>query len=95
VSSSEHKLEWEVIETPEELKSAGDPDPKLDCGECSVCGWSGKLSECETAQEGNCEEGYVTAAYCPVCEDGGCIENFYPSGESLAEWEKEQCSNSG
>ena len=72
-----------------ELKSADDPTPLLDCGSCSECGWSGKLSDCEKEQEGNYEEGYVWAVYCPECEDGGCIENYYPSAESLAQWKKQ------
>jgi len=73
----------------EKLKSNGDPCPELDCGTCSECGWSGSLSDCETDQEGNYYDGYITAVYCPVCEDGGCIDDFYPSDESLAEWEKD------
>ena len=72
-----------------DLKSANDPDPKLDCGTCSICGWSGKLSECETDIEGNYYDGYITAVYCPVCEDGGCVDDFYPSDESLDKWELE------
>ena len=68
-----------------ELKPSNEPDPVLDCGTCSECGWSGKLSECEKAEEGNFETGYHWAVYCPVCEDGGCIDDFYPSSESLTQ----------
>ena len=79
----------------EKLKPNGDPNPRLDCGTCSECGWTGKLSECETGQEGSYEEGYYSVVYCPVGEDGGCIDDVYPSKESLDEWEKEHGECSG
>ena len=71
------------------IKPSNEPDPVLDCGTCSECGWTGKLSDCIKEEEGNYDTGYYWAVYCPVCEDGGCIENFYPSAESLAEWKRE------
>ena len=72
-----------------ELTPMNDCDAELDCGSCSECNWSGKLSECPTEEEGTYESGYYTAVFCPVCEDGGCIENFYPSEESIEKWNNE------
>ena len=54
------------------------------CG-CSECGWSGKISECEWEME---SEGWeyppYRVDYCPKCEDGGCIDDYYNE-----EWYKE------
>lgn len=65
------------------------PDIPQDSGECSVCGWSGKLSDAVKEEEGNYQSGYYTAVFCPECEDGGCIENFYPSEEAHQKWREE------
>lgn len=54
-------------------------EPSLNCCECSNCGWFGYVSECETVWE---SEGWEYPKYqvqlCPDCEDGGCIDNYYP-----------------
>ena len=51
------------------------------CG-CEVCGWEGKVADCETEWE---SEGWEYPSYevvlCPKCEDGGCISDFWPSSE--------------
>jgi hypothetical protein len=47
-----------------------------------------KVSECETEEDGDWESGYYLIHLCPVCEDGGCIDDYFPSEESLAQWRK-------
>jgi len=49
------------------------------CG-CSNCGWKGKCSDCKTDWE---SEGWEYPEYqihlCPVCDDGGCIDDYWYS----------------
>lgn len=66
-------MNFTSIETPNEEHK---PDM---CG-CSVCGWKGKCSDCETEME---SEGWEYPDYevhiCPKCEDGGCIDDYWHS----------------
>ena len=66
--------------------------PKPDLARCTAydaatgsagCGWSGKVDECDTIQEGDRESGYVTVDVCPKC--GGEIE-YEMSEQCAAEW---------
>jgi hypothetical protein len=60
--------------------------PKLDIGICSICGWRGMLSECDTEQDGDWEHGYFQNYLCPVCKDGGCIDDFDYSPEQMEKY---------
>lgn len=55
-----------------------DDDVKCDMCSCSNCGWEGYTSVCETDTE---SDGWEYPTYiihlCPVCEDGGCIDNYW------------------
>jgi len=55
------------------------PEPADMCG-CSDCGWKGKCSDCETEWE---QDGYENPSYqihlCPMCIDGGCIDDYWHS----------------
>ncbi len=64
-------------------------EPLPDIGRCGECGWEGKLDKCEIGvdeewESGRREEFY----YCPICEDGGCIDNYEMSAERVEEWYK-------
>lgn len=56
----------------------------IDMCSCSNCGWEGKVSDCEQMKE---QDGWENPPYwihlCPVCEDGGCIDDYWPSEEGL------------
>lgn len=56
------------------------------CG-CSQCGWKGKVSDCQTEWE---SDGWEMPSYqvhiCPVCEDGGCIDDYFFSEEMYKEY---------
>jgi len=74
------------------FKEAFDPDrePLPDIAICSECGWRGHVSECQIAPhgDGDWETGYHPVHLCPICEDGGCIDNYDMSDERAKEWEK-------
>ena len=57
--------------------------PKMDMCQCDLCGWSGKVSECEVEWE---RDGWEYPEYqihlCPKCDDGYMVEYWY-SEESL------------
>lgn len=59
-----------------------DSVPAPDMCSCANCGWKGKASDCERTKE---SEGWEYPSYwihlCPVCEDGGCIDDYWYSGE--------------
>ena len=61
--------------------------PKPDIAICSTCGWRGSVSECERSEGGDWEFGYYAVYLCPVCEDGGCIEDYGISSERWKEFE--------
>jgi len=56
--------------------------PVPDMCSCSICSWEGQVSECETGWD---QDGYESEPYqihlCPVCEDGGCIDDYWYSGD--------------
>ena len=63
-----------------------DPEPKPNIAICSECGWQGPTSECIKDQEGDWESGYYLIDLCPVCEDGGCIDDYDMTPERTKEW---------
>jgi len=67
---------WDLILSEEDPNAI----PKADMCGCSNCGWKGKCSDCETEQE---QDGWENPPYtihlCPVCEDGGCIDDYWYS----------------
>jgi len=65
-----------------------DKEPSADIAICSECGWRGNVSECEIGTDGDWESGYYEIDLCPVCEDGGCIDDYDMSEERLKEWEE-------
>ena len=64
--------------------------PPCDMCRCSNCGWFGSCDECETEQE---QDGWESPPYglhlCPVCEDGGCIDDYFHSDAILLGHESE------
>jgi len=69
------------------------PEPKMDMCKCSNCGWSGKVSDCETEME---SDGWEYPEYeiviCPKCDDG-CVDDFWYSDielqkEEIKKWDK-------
>jgi len=58
-----------------------------DLAHCSDCGWRGPATECQKGTEGDWESGYYAVDYCPVCEDGGCIDDYDFSPEQLEKLE--------
>ena len=59
-----------------QLRTNVDINPNM-CS-CSNCGWNGKTEGLETSWE---SEGWEYPDYqidlCPVCPDGGCIDDYY------------------
>ena len=64
--------------------------PEMDRARCSECMRTFKVKDLPTEEEGGGEEPVYTIHICPKCEDGGCIDDYYPSKKSLAKWRKEQ-----
>ena len=62
-----------IIEAPDEINT---PRHKVTNAICSTCGGNFPIEDCETEQEGSYEEGYHDVHICPVCEDGGCIDDY-------------------
>jgi len=65
--------------------------PPLDIAICSECNRQYKVSDCPKDEEGDWESGYYEVDLCPVCEDGGCIDDYCYSPEQLKvfkAWEK-------
>ena len=50
--------------------------PKPNIAICSQCGWKGSVTKCEIGEEGDWETGYYKIDLCPICEDGGCIDDY-------------------
>ena len=68
---------------------APQPDePDMDMASCAECQGSWPVSYLKMEQDGDYESGYYNYHLCPDCEDGGAIEDYYPSEESLAAWKK-------
>lgn len=65
----------DIIESTESTE-----DDKPDYCKCSKCGWSGDVAECATEME---QDGWENPPYvvhlCPKCEDGGCIDDYFPA----------------
>lgn len=47
------------------------PEPVLTMATCTECGWTGRIEDCDTEEDGDWETGYVTVHVCPVCDEGG------------------------
>jgi len=59
--------------------------PLPDIAICSGCEWKGHVSECKTDEEGDWENGYYIIHICPICEDGGCIDDYEYSEGGIKE----------
>lgn len=70
----------------EELNKNVEPQP--DIAICSICGWKGSINLCHIDEEGDFETGYYLIHLCPVCEDGGCIDNYEYSLKAAQEYDK-------
>ena len=59
-------------------KEINPKEPEFTHCSCTTCGWKGLVSDCETEQE---QDGWENPPYtihlCPICEDGGCIDDYY------------------
>jgi DNA-directed RNA polymerase subunit RPC12/RpoP len=71
--------------------------PEFDMCKCSTCGKTFKVSEIISEVESENWENPQTylVHYCPHCEDGGELLEYWPSKESLAKWKKEQSDEAG
>lgn len=62
--------------------------PEFDRCRCSSCGIKLKVSDCPEELE---SEGWEYAPYivhvCPNCNDGGMIDDYWPSKRSVIRWE--------
>ena len=63
-----------------------DSEPIPDIAICSECGWRGPVSKCLKDQDGDWESGYYIIDLCPICADGGCIDDYDMTPERLKEW---------
>ena len=58
-------------------------EPSPDMCKCGNCNNTFKVDDCETEYDHH--DGWEMPAYteilCPVCEDGGCIDDFFFSKE--------------
>ncbi len=68
-------MDMKIIKNPTTLKDL----PLPDCCSCGECGWSGKISKCNSYADSEDWEGSETYIVheCPKCEDGGMIGNYY------------------
>jgi hypothetical protein len=68
------------------------PEPEPDLCRCSDCGWEGRIADCEQEWD---SEGWEYPSYlvilCPVCEEGGCIDDYFFS-RRLARWWNRHCA---
>ena len=63
-------------------------EPKPDIAICSECGWRGSVEKCIKEQDGDWESGYYEIDECPICKDGGCIDNYDMSPQRFKEWKQ-------
>ena len=56
-------------------------EPVCDMCKCSECGWEGKVSDAIVEWESESWENPTEyeVVYCPVCEDGGMVDDFWNS----------------
>jgi len=65
-----------------------DPMPEPDIAICSQCGWRGPIASDEATLERDWEDGYCVDL-CPICDDGGCIDDYdFSTVEKAKEWEE-------
>ena len=60
--------------------------PSPDLGNCSDCGKTFKIEDCPTEIDGDWETGYYEVPVCPVCKDGGCIDDYSYSRKQMKEY---------
>ena len=65
---------------------APSPVPAQDIAICSECNWRGPIVECSIGEDGDWETGYYPVPECPICEDGGSIDDFDMSPVRYMEW---------
>lgn len=63
-------------------------EPRPDIAICSECGWKGSTLECIKGEDGDWETGYYPIDLCPVCEDGGCIDDYDMTPDREKEWDE-------
>jgi Fe2+ or Zn2+ uptake regulation protein len=65
-------------------------EPEMDMCKCETCGKTFKVSELhvEVEQENWEHPQTYLVHYCPECEDGGEILDYFPSEESVRRWKK-------
>ncbi len=58
-------------------------DPEPDRCKCSECGGVFNVSDCRTehGHHDGWEMPAYTEIYCPNCEDDGCVDDFFFSGD--------------
>lgn len=63
--------------------------PSCDMARCSDCGGEFLIADCPMEQDGDWETGYFDVPVCPVCEDGGCLDDYFCTperAELINEW---------
>ena len=70
---------------PEEFSAIEETDvePQPDIAICAVCETRTPVSECPQEIDGDWESGYCMIHVCPVCADGGCIDDYGMSEQQL------------
>ena len=48
-------------------------------GRCSTCNFEAPTDKLETDEEGDWEYGYYLIHLCPKCDDGGCVDDYFPA----------------
>ena len=64
-----------------------DSEPQPDIAICTVCETRTPVTECPQERDGDWESGYFMVHVCPVCEDGGCIDDYGMSEQQLSKWD--------
>ena len=78
------KRNMDISKLLEDQEKSGPPSP--DIAICSECNGRFKFEECITATDGDWETGYYTVLLCPVCPEGGEIDNYDYSPEQLKKY---------